>query len=225
MTLKPLSRLATPLLVLLKLQIVLLVIAVIFDITQVYLFQQASEGVDVVESLESVLFGNGIVALVQVAFFVITGIIFLRWKYRANKNLRELSTQEFEYTPGWAVGAYFVPLANLVMPYRAMKEIWTAAHRQEEEQTRFLGLWWGAWIISGTLGQLSFRINQGADDLESYTYAAAADFASDGFDILLTLIAIVLVSRITTAYQENYADVGGQDCERTDEFADDAPGF
>jgi len=224
MDLKPLSRLATPLLVLLKVQIFVLVIAIIFDVTQVYLFQQASQGVDVVDSLQTVLNGNGIVALVQVALSLVIGIIFLKWKYRANNNLRKLSTHEFEHTPGWAVGSYFVPIVNLVAPYNAMKEIWTVAH-QQEENTRFLGLWWGAWIVSGALGQLSFRINMRADDLESYTYSAAADFASDGFDVLLNLIAIVLVSRITTAYQQNYAEAGGEHRERRDEFADDVSGF
>src|SRR5262249_29946861 len=45
------------------------------------------------------------------------GIALLVWVYRANRNARALGAEGLAYSPGWSVGWFFVPLANLVMPY------------------------------------------------------------------------------------------------------------
>jgi hypothetical protein len=62
-------------------------------------------------------------------------------------------------TPGWCVGWYFVPFANLVRPVQVMSEIWRASDPESGEgawissrSTPLLALWWGpyllGWIIS-----------------------------------------------------------------------------
>jgi hypothetical protein len=51
----------------------------------------------------------------QLAFFV--------WFYRACANGRRFAP-ELQFTPGWAVGCFFVPLMNLFLPYQAMQEVW-----------------------------------------------------------------------------------------------------
>ncbi len=45
------------------------------------------------------------------------------WVYRVNANLREAGLTELRYSPGWAVGSFFVPLANLVVPFMAMRRL------------------------------------------------------------------------------------------------------
>jgi len=56
---------------------------------------------------------------------IFLGVIFLRWIYRTNKNLHVLSSEHMTFSPGWSLGWYFIPVANLFKPYQAMKEIWT----------------------------------------------------------------------------------------------------
>jgi hypothetical protein len=69
-------------------------------------------------------------ALLQFVIFIVTGVLFLIWIHRAYKNLSALGVRSLEYTPGWAVGWFFVPLASLYMPYRIVKEIWLKSGSQ-----------------------------------------------------------------------------------------------
>jgi len=71
---------------------------------------------------------QGIIALVHMLVFIVSGFLILKWIYRANYNARQLGAEGMNFTPGWSVGWYFVPIATLWKPYQAMKEIWKASH-------------------------------------------------------------------------------------------------
>ena len=49
-------------------------------------------------------------------------VTFLVWLHRASRNLHLLSGRQMRFTPGWAVGWWFIPFANLVMPYKVVRE-------------------------------------------------------------------------------------------------------
>ena len=50
-------------------------------------------------------------------------MLFCLFMPRANRNARAFGSS-MSISPGWAAGWFFVPIANLWMPYQAMKEIW-----------------------------------------------------------------------------------------------------
>lgn len=56
-----------------------------------------------------------------------TGIVFLVWIYGANRTCRELGAS-LQFSPGWCVGCFFVPMIQLIRPWQAMREIWQASH-------------------------------------------------------------------------------------------------
>lgn len=72
----------------------------------------------------------GIVALMGLSatFYLLTliaGFVYLMiWVYRANQNLIRLSAIGSNFSPGWAVGWWFIPVFNLFRPYQMMKELW-----------------------------------------------------------------------------------------------------
>ena len=76
----------------------------------------------------------------------------LRWIYLANANAHALGAEGMQFTPGWAVGWYFVPIASLWKPYQAMKEIWQASAAGTDWRgvrvPRLLPWWWACWLIS-----------------------------------------------------------------------------
>lgn len=59
-------------------------------------------------------------------------------------------SDEMFISPGWAVGWYFVPFANLFKPLQAMKEIWLESNRAgtsyESRGSAILGWWWGLFV-------------------------------------------------------------------------------
>src|SRR5262249_5743282 len=98
---------------------------------------QASELTPLSLSLMEVVSG-----LFQIILAIILGITFLRWIYRLNKSLSVLSSVPKKFSPGWSVGWYFVPLANLFKPLEAMRETWTVVHRGAPVSGFILGVWW-----------------------------------------------------------------------------------
>jgi uncharacterized protein DUF4328 len=64
---------------------------------------------------------------VSIGCWVCAVVAFAMWLRRAVANLPALGARELRFTPGWAVGWWFVPLANLVVPLLIMVELWRAS--------------------------------------------------------------------------------------------------
>ena len=65
-----------------------------------------------------------LIAVVAMLVNIATIVVFLIWINRANKNSRALGAQNMQFTPGWCVGWWFIPIASLWKPYQAVREIW-----------------------------------------------------------------------------------------------------
>jgi len=81
-------------------------------------------------------------------------------------NLRALGAAQLKYTPGWAVAWWFIPIANIVMPYLTMRELYKAsdpAAGSVDWATRggagLLGMWWAARLITQVLFQIGTAID------------------------------------------------------------------
>jgi hypothetical protein len=105
-------------------------------------------------------------AFVAYVFYLIvflgTAIVVAMWMYRAHANLHEAGMPALEFTPGWAVGWYFVPIANLFKPSQAMRELWSnslvSAQAANGGIQSHVGLWWAAWLLGSTLSNIATRI-------------------------------------------------------------------
>jgi hypothetical protein len=141
-----------------------------------------------------------VIAALYLAAFIVTGIAFLKWTYRANLNCRGFGARDMEFTPGWSIGFYFIPIMNLYRPYLAMREIWKVSHNplawEDEPGGPLLAWWWTLWLASTVLGQISFRLSMRAETIDSLQVATAASIISNLVDIPLDIIAISLVSAI-----------------------------
>ncbi|MCH8121324.1 MAG: DUF4328 domain-containing protein [Planctomycetes bacterium] len=196
MEVKPLAGLTRTLRVLLKISIAITATAVVTGFYNYYSYANIPPGVDPNETLLPSDVVNSIVGLIQVVLAIILGITFLRWIYRTNKNLRTLSGEQMTFTPGWSVGWYFVPIANLFKPYQAMKEIWHISHKNESTTYSLVGWWWCLWIVS------NFPV-------DSYIASTMAFIVSDGLNVILNIVALMLVTRIGMAYSKNIVEPTG----------------
>lgn len=81
---------------------------------------------------------------------LVTAIVWLVWQHRAQKNLEGLGATWLRFTPGWAVGWWFVPFASLVKPFQTVRELWKASGDPHGWQMRstspLLGWWWGLYL-------------------------------------------------------------------------------
>jgi hypothetical protein len=140
------------------------------------------------------------IGLLQIAVLVITGIVFLRWIFRANANARQLGAAGMRFTPGWSIGWYFIPFANLWKPYQAMKEIWLAsaapARWQDYPRGAILPWWWFCFLMSEVTGNISFRLAREAKGIPMLMTADGMIIVADAASIALSLVALVLVGQI-----------------------------
>jgi hypothetical protein len=154
---------------------------------------------------------QGLISIAQIALAVVTGIVVLIWIHRANRNAHALGAKNMHFTPGWAVGWYFIPILNLWKPYQAMKEIWKASANPSDWQSQktpaLLPWWWFFWIATNIFGQIVFRVSLGAEEMDELTTASLLGIAADALDIPLDVLMIVIIGRITGMQMGHFASL------------------
>jgi hypothetical protein len=135
--------------------------------------------------------------------FLVVLVLFCIWTYRANHNARQLGAPDMQFTPGWAVGWYFIPIANLWKPYQAMCEIWQAsanpAHWQQQPRGPILPLWWTLLLLSNVISTASLRLSlraQTASTDSDVILAWVVSATNDAVGVLSDTTALVLVNQI-----------------------------
>jgi len=106
-----------------------------------------------------------LVALFELIVYVSTVVFFLMWLYRAADNVRAFDKwRRLEHSPGWAVGSFFIPFINLVVPYRAVREVWQKSGLPDEatlaepSPPASFPAWWTFWLLSSFAGNISMRL-------------------------------------------------------------------
>ncbi len=117
---------------------------------------------------DKVLFPAGVFEVYEivrksVAFWPLLNIIVtMFWIYNVNRNTHVLSEQKLEFSPGWAVGWFFVPVASLVQPYLVVSELYNA-NRQPDgwkqlKRPWITGIWWSTTVAGNILGTIISRL-------------------------------------------------------------------
>jgi len=111
------------------------------------------------------IFAGMLLALLFYLISFITVIVLVcRFMSRTNRNARRMGATRLQYSPGWCTGWWFIPFANLVMPYRCMKEIWLASETPDgyrwfnQVAPSFLTTWWAFWLIGNILTSVENRL-------------------------------------------------------------------
>jgi len=156
---------------------------------------------------------TGIASVVMLVTMVAAVVFSARWILLVARNAHRFS-DAMTISPGWAVGWYFVPIANLWKPFQAMREIWRASVNPSDPQSvampGFMGFWWALWVTTSILSNLSGRLSM--DEAPDALMASAwLDIASFVCDMPLAWLFITLIRRLTDVqlrgqhYSETFA--------------------
>jgi len=182
-------------------------IAVIFDYLEIQLVNRALAG-EIITEQEAIANDSrqSSIGSAYLILYIITGILFLMWIHRAHRNLTSLGVEGLQYSPGWAVGGFFVPFLNLVRPFLVVTEIWEASDHTvgiddgtawEKAQTSPVIIsWWLLFLITGILGSIIFRVALQTETLEEMLTTSWLYMSMDALDIPAAILAIIVVRNI-----------------------------
>lgn len=146
------------------------------------------------------------------AAFLASVILFCVTIHRLNKNARALGSKGMEFTPGWSVGWFFIPIANLFKPYQAVREIYQASDPRAGEfdwrQSPVLaplGFWWGAWIVGNIVDNIEARITWRQMPI-SPEISLIVSIVSLGLTVVAGVLAIYVIRAIHARQQEKSAN-------------------
>jgi hypothetical protein len=130
---------------------------------------------------------------------VATIVVWLIWQHRAHANLKALGT-ELEYSPGWAVGFWLIPIANLWKPFQVNRELWKASGDVNDWRSQrtwpVLGWWWASWISAGVLGRVAAAARESAETPMEIRSADIVDLLSTAVVVASAVLAILLVRSV-----------------------------
>ncbi|HQR32579.1 MAG TPA: DUF4328 domain-containing protein [Blastocatellia bacterium] len=230
---KPVRTIALWTMTLLGLSLILDIVNISINLTELVLASKYPETVAAALSEEGDSFTDmpggvlqATVAFLELGmgvFFVLVSIgtivVFLIWMHRSYKNLKPLGSRRMEYSPAWAVGCWFVPFVNLVRPYGMIKEIWFKSDPDTVEledsplsytleiaqiAAPMFGLWWAFWIISNVFTNISTRLTFGADTLDQHVTSFWLSIIASALSIVAAALAISVVRAITARQEARY---------------------
>jgi hypothetical protein len=142
------------------------------------------------------ILATGVLAAVLI---LVTGVAWLMWQHRAHVNVRNAAGGggSLSFTPAWGAGCWFVPLANLILPYRAVAElaresspgVKPTGDRPGRVTPAVIPAWWTAWILASILGWISARMTIG-DEAEDSLKLVRLALASDVVAIVAAGLAV-----------------------------------
>ena len=120
------------------------------ELSQLHAFLRGAVTRDQVDQATSAGNGlGGLAALVGIALIV----LWCMWQHRAQGNLSALGASGVRFTPGWAVGWWFIPVAWWAMPFNTVQELWKASDPQRgaadwksASTSPLLVGWWVVWL-------------------------------------------------------------------------------
>ncbi|MGW2085570.1 DUF4328 domain-containing protein [Streptomyces sp. NPDC001880] len=153
----------------------------------------------------------GATSSLQTLATLATGVVFIIWFRRVRLNAEVFDPSLQSMRPGWAVGAWFVPIANWVLPRRIAGGIWTASAQTNTDGSwrtvpaTVMNLWWGVWVCSQIVSQFTARRYWAAEQPQEILDTTPLLVATDGIDIVAAVLAILFVRKLTRMQGERAA--------------------
>jgi hypothetical protein len=194
-------NLGTPLVILLGLDVLLAAVMVVLRLSEIGLLQRIGRG-ELVSAEEAARSDDRVaaVAIAGIVALLVTGIVWVVWQHRSQANLHAAQLRELDYTPGWVVGWWLIPFANLVKPFQTVRELWKASSGDESwwlnPTWSLIGWWWAAWIAALVLGRVATVVFNAGATLDTLISSSWLFLAYEVVVIIAAVLAIAIVRAV-----------------------------
>jgi hypothetical protein len=199
---------------LLGLAMLLYALELVFLVSRIDALRQVEVGARTFDEIEASAVRLNAVAVIELLALVASGVVWLIWQHRSQANLRALGAGNLRFSPGWAVGWWFIPVMNVVYPYLTMRELMKASDpasgAADWAATRtpaILGLWWASWlarlILGGVRAALGGRFLTASQLAQRDTVWLVANVVS----IAAAILAILVVREVDRRQSAKFARV------------------
>lgn len=120
----------------------------------------------------------------EILFMLVTAVPFIVWFYAAARFREKQLGRSLSLAPWWAIGGWFIPIANLIYPYRLAEAISTPAP-ELKGTTPLIGAWWLTFILP----ILAMRV-QSKMSMEVLQTATLIEFAMLSISAVLAIYVI-----------------------------------
>ena len=155
----------------------------------------------------------GVAAGLMLLCSVVVLVLLVVWMWRVAKNAELAGRVRPRFGPGWTIGGWLIPVANLVIPVLVMQDLWRASDPSIPEGdpswrraagSALVGWWWATHLLAavrfGGGGEADSR-----DELESLRrFDALASFGMIAA-IAAAVLLIFVVRRITRRQEALFA--------------------
>ena len=153
--------------------------------------------------------------------YTLSGIVFLKWVYRTNRNLGLFASTKPENSPSWAAWSFLIPLVNIFTPPKIMQELYTIS--SGGARSSIVGGWWSLVIIDYFVTKASVKmaaksVNNPLAFLGSYE-SLVIDLLSSFMGAALGYATLRLVQQISAAYDTNIRESLEEASQSTPELA------
>jgi hypothetical protein len=140
---------------------------------------------------------------IQTLAFLLCVPAVAAWAYLAKVGARAIGATDMAFSPFAAVAWFFVPVAYLWLPFRAMSETWRASQDPADWRAQpvptLLKAWWACWLGYLATGRAVGLLLRDPVRVDDYVWgnllAQANDVLADAAAVLLVLVITGLTNR------------------------------
>jgi hypothetical protein len=151
----------------------------------------------------------GFLLLVSLAITV----LFIIWMWRAASNLPLFGRVRPKFSPGFAIGGWFIPLANFIIPGMQMFDIdkGSGPRLRSGERPRGSGLvvvWWIVFVVGrlGAFAAPSFKLFH-RYDVDGFDIVNVLLVVGSALTAIAAVLAILVIRRITSRQEAGAGDL------------------
>jgi uncharacterized membrane protein len=155
------------------------------------------------QHMQQIQQAHSLLLALEFILFLTNVVLFCIWLYRAAGNARALGARGFDYSPGWTVGWFFIPVAGFLMPYFTVREVWQSSENpmnwSSPARPVAVLLWWITYVAGSLTERISLpMLKKAGDDISAQLAASHVGITGQVLMLLSIGLMIHMVRRIGT---------------------------